>query len=130
MSEENVAALRAVYDEWGRGNFTAGLDLYDPRVLLVTRQDLPDADLFVGVEAMTAYMREFLEPVAALTFTAEEFIDAEGSVIVATRQQGMGKTSGVPFEDRSFVVWTFRGRAVVRLEFFSKRSDALEAVGL
>jgi hypothetical protein len=35
MSQENVDALRAVYDEWGNGNFRAGVDLYDPEVVFV-----------------------------------------------------------------------------------------------
>jgi hypothetical protein len=30
MSEENVDALRPVYDEWGRGNFRPSSDAYGP----------------------------------------------------------------------------------------------------
>ena len=130
MSRENVDALRAVYEEWSRGNFRTGFDLYDPDVLLVSRRDLPDPDRYVGVDSISAYMREFLEPLTNLTWTAEEFTDVENSVVVAMHQQGKGKASGLPVEDRHFVVWTFRGRAVIRVEFFADRAKALEAVGL
>jgi ketosteroid isomerase-like protein len=130
MSQENVDALRAVYEEYGRGNFRAGLDLYDPHVVLVSRPDLPDADRRVGLDSIKAYMREFLEPLTNVTWTAEEFIEAESSVVVAARQQGMGKESGVPMDARVVTVWTFRGRAVIRIEFFADRTKALEAVGL
>jgi ketosteroid isomerase-like protein len=130
MSRENMDALRAVYEEYSRGNFRAGIELYDPDVLLVSRSDLPDADRYVGVDSITAYMREFLAPVTNLTWTAEEFTDVENSIVVATHQRGMGKQSGIPMEGRYFVVWTFRGRAVIRIEFFADRADALEAVGL
>ena len=130
MSRENVDALRAVYDQWARGNFRAGLDLYDPHVLLVTRSDLPEPDCYVGLESISASMREFLAPVAGLTFTAEEFIEAENSIVVAMRHEGTGKQSGLSMEGRDFAVWTFRGRAVIRIEFFADRAKALEAVGL
>jgi ketosteroid isomerase-like protein len=130
MSQENVEIVRAIYEEYGRGNFRAGVDLYDPDVLLVTRPDLPDGGRFVGVESISTYMREFLDPVTNLTWTAEEFTDAENSVVVATHQQGEGKGSGLSVQVHFFVVWTFRGRAVIRIEFFADRADALEAVGL
>ena len=39
MSQENVEVVRRVYDEWGRGNFREGAELYDPHVLLVLRPE-------------------------------------------------------------------------------------------
>jgi ketosteroid isomerase-like protein len=51
-------------------------------------------------------------------------------VVVAVRQRGVGRESGAPAELPYFQVWTFRGRAVIRLEQFRDRDDALEAVGL
>jgi ketosteroid isomerase-like protein len=130
MSRENVEVVRAIYEGYGRGNFRAGVDLYDPDVLLVTRPDLPDGGRFLGVDSITAYMREFLDPVTNVTWTGEEFTEAENSVVVATHQQGKGKGSGLSVEIRFFVVWTFRGRAVIRIEFFATRAEALAAVGL
>ena len=130
MSQDNLESLQAVYEEYRHGNFRAGLDLYDPDVLLVSRSDLPDADRCVGVDSIRAYMREFLEPLTNVTWTAEEFIEAESSIVVAARQQGIGKESGVPLDARVFTVWTFRGQAVIRIEFFGDRAQALEAVGL
>ena len=130
MSQESVEVVQAIYEEYSRGNFQAGLDLYDPDILLVTRPDLPDTGRYVGVESISAYMRDFLEPVTNLTWTAEEFTGAENSVVVATHQQGQGKGSGLSVHGRFFVVWTFRGRTVIRIEFFADRAEALEAVGL
>jgi len=130
MSRENVEIVRAIYEEYGRGNFRAGVDLYDPDVLLVTRPDLPDADRVVGVDAIATYMRGYLDSARNVTWTAEEFTDAENSVVVATRQRGEGNESGLSVEVRFFVAWTFRGRAVIRIEFFADRGEALEAVGL
>ena len=130
MPRENVETVRAIYDQYERGNFGAGLELFDPHVVLVTRSDLPDRDRCVGVDEIAAYMRQFLIPVRDLKWTAEEFIEAENSVVVATHQEGTGKQSGLPLDGRYFVAWTFRGRAVIRIEFFATRAEALEAVGL
>ena len=41
MSRENVDALRAVYEEYSRGNFRAGVDLYDPHAVSYTHLTLP-----------------------------------------------------------------------------------------
>ena len=130
MSQENVELLRAVYEQYGRGNFRAGLDLFDPHVVLVARSDLPDADRRIGVDSISAYMREYLDPLTDVTWTAEEFIEADGSVVVAARQRGMGKGSKLSVDACVFTVWTFRGRMVIRIEFFADRAEALEAVGL
>jgi ketosteroid isomerase-like protein len=130
MSRENMDALRAIYDEYSRGNFAAGVDLYDRHVLLVSRADLPDTDRYVGVDSIRAYMRDFLAPVTDMRWVAEELLEVENSIVVTTHQRGTGRESGLPMEGRYFVVWTFRGRAVIRIEFFADRADALEAVGM
>jgi ketosteroid isomerase-like protein len=43
MARDQVEALRAVYDEWARGNFRAGQDLWDPDVVFSLRPEFPDA---------------------------------------------------------------------------------------
>lgn len=130
MSRENVEALRGVYERWSRGDFTAGPELYDPHVLLITRADLPAAGRFLGIERISAYMREYLEPLANLTWTADEFIEVESHVVVVTRQEGTGRGSGLSVQAHLLIVWTFRAPAVIRIEFFADRAAALEAVGL
>jgi hypothetical protein len=35
MSGENIAAVRAVYEEWAKGNFRAGVELFDRQILVV-----------------------------------------------------------------------------------------------
>jgi ketosteroid isomerase-like protein len=130
MSRENVEAVRAIYEGWQRGDFRTGVELYDPHIVLVTRPDLPEVGRYVGLESIRAFMRNFLEPFANVTWTPEEFIEADNSVVVVTRQEGSAKESGISMETRHFVVWTFRGRALIRLEFFADRATAFEAVGL
>jgi ketosteroid isomerase-like protein len=130
MSQENVDAVRAVYDEWAKGNFRAGVDLYDALVLFIPLQDFPAAGHYLGREGVSEFMRGFLAAWTKLTMTAEELFAAGDSVVVTTRWRGVGKESGAVTEKRVFDVWTFRGEAVTRVEFFPERAEAYEAVGL
>ena len=132
MSQENVEAVRAVYDEWKKGNFRAGVDLFDRRAMFIFHgaPDFDETGYAVGPEALAEYMRKWIEPWKRLTISAEEFIEAEASVMVVARQRGAGQESGLSVDLLQFQVWSFRGPKVIRLEGFLDRSEALEAVGL
>jgi ketosteroid isomerase-like protein len=130
VSPKNIAAVRAVYKEWGKGNFRAGVDLLDPHVLFILRPEFIDAGTFFGVEGVGDYMRGFLAAWTNLTIAAGEFIEAGDTVVVAVHQRGVGLESDIRVEMQYFQVWTFRGRTVVRLENIWDRAQALEAVGL
>jgi ketosteroid isomerase-like protein len=60
----------------------------------------------------------------------DEFVDAGDEVIVAVRESGRGKGSGLALERRTFGVWTLRDGRAVRIRFYSTMAEALEAVGL
>jgi uncharacterized protein len=131
MSRENVDALRAVYDEWAKGNFQAGGDLWDQRVLFIPIAELPDSGDYHGPEGVSRFMRGFLEPWMKYTIAAEKFRAVGDSVVVATRQHGIGRDSGIAGgRSQQTHVWTFRGGVVIRFEAFANRAEALEAVGV
>ena len=110
MSQENVDTLRAVYDEWGRGNFRAGGELFDAHTVCVVDQESPEPGRYVGPAEIAAWMRVQLDHLETLTVAAQEFIEAGDSVVVAVHRQAIGETSGTPVEDHHFHVWTFRDR--------------------
>jgi len=130
MSQENVEALRAVYEEWAKGNLSAGGDLYDREILFIPPAVWPEAGTYRGPQGAREFLLGWSKAWTNLTVAAEEFIEAENSVIVAARQRGVGTESGASTESRYFMVWTFRGRVVIRIEAFLDRAEALEAVGL
>ena len=98
MWEENVEAVRAVYERWSEGDFRASIGLFDPHVVLVLRPEFPDAGTYLGVEAIVAYTRGLLEPWTRLTMEAEEIVAVGDSVLAGVRQRGVGSASGVPTE--------------------------------
>jgi ketosteroid isomerase-like protein len=130
ISQENLEALRAVYERWSEGDFRSSVDVFDPLVLFVMRPEFPDAGTYLGTERLAEYTRGFLEPWVRITIEAEEITDVGDSVIVAVRQRGVGAESGAGTELRYFHLWTFRGRKVIRLESIRERRQALEATGL
>ena len=130
MSKENVEAVRTVYERWADGDFQADLDLLDPYVVLVHDPEFEAGGPSYGIDAVTAFTRGMLEAWTQFTIEAEEIIRAGDSVFVGVRQRGVGRASGVATDLRYFMVWTFRGRKVVRFESIRERARALEAAGL
>jgi len=130
MSEENVDAIRGVYERWSEGDFRAGADLFDPLILFVMRPEFPDAGTYLGPEEVARYMRGFLEPWAEITIDAEEISEVGDSVVAAVVQRAAGTASGAATELSYFQVWTFRGDKVIRFETFREREEALQATGL
>jgi ketosteroid isomerase-like protein len=130
MSQENVEIVRRVYEEWGKGNFRAGESLWDPRVVFIPTPELPESGDYQGPKGIIEFMTGFLESWTEYTIAGEKFTEVGDSVVVETRQHGVGRGSGIAGGGRQTHVWTFRGRAVIRFEAFATHAEALEAVGL
>ena len=106
------------------------IELFDSQVVLVLGPEFPDAGAHLGIEAITAYTRSLLEPWTRFTIEAEEIVPAGDSVLVTVCQRGIGSASGISTELRYFMLWSFRGPGVIRLESIRERAQALEAAGL
>jgi ketosteroid isomerase-like protein len=130
VSEENVEAVQAVYERWGKGDFQTRLDLLDPHVVLVHEPEFEAGGPSYGIDAVVAFTRGMLEAWTHFTIEAEEITQSGDSVLVAVHQRGTGRTSGVTTDLHYFMVWTFRARKVVRFESIRERARALAAVGL
>jgi ketosteroid isomerase-like protein len=130
MPQDHVERVRSVYERWGDGDFRASIELFDSQVVLVLGPEFPDAGAHLGIEAITAYTRSLLEPWTRFTIEAEEIVPAGDSVLVTVCQRGIGSASGISTELRYFMLWSFRGPGVIRLESIRERAQALEAAGL
>jgi ketosteroid isomerase-like protein len=130
MAPENVEIVRGIYDRWGRGDFRAGVDLYDANVVLVLRPEFPDAGVYSGLDEIQKYMHNFLGDLENVAISGEEFLDAGDSVVVRVNQRATGPKSGATAAIRYYQVWSFRGDSVIRIESIRERTDALAAAGL
>ena len=59
----------------------------------------------------------------------EDFADWGDRVVATVRLRGRGRGSGVEIDARFYDVYTLRDGMIVRMDQFSERSEALEAVG-
>jgi uncharacterized protein len=130
MSQENVDALRPVYDEWAKGNFEPQFSVYAPDMQWGYSSEFPESGMAVEIGQKSGRLRDFLSPWERWLCEAEEYIDAGDRVVVFTQYRGTGKESGVEVDTRGAHVWTMRDGKAVRLEVFSARRRALEAAGL
>ena len=60
----------------------------------------------------------------------QELIDAGQRVISLVITRTRGRSSGIDTEFRQYGVWTIRDGKVIRVEWFRRRAEALEAAGL
>jgi ketosteroid isomerase-like protein len=126
MSQENVEEVRRSLASYRRGDYNAASAYLAPDVVWEVGQELPAH----GPAAVRHLWKRWDSEWEELETTAEEFIDAGDSVVVAMHYRGRGRASGVSVNDRQFEVHTFRqGRCVRKVDYLD-RSDALEAAGL
>ena len=128
MSQENVEIVRAMFEQFARGDFSALGDLPDDFEFVASR-DLPDAGTYRGelaIRWMTAWVQSF----EGHTIRATEIIDAGDKVLVAIFQRGRPRGSQTVVEGSGWVALSFRGGEIARAEGFPDRAEALEAAGL
>jgi ketosteroid isomerase-like protein len=131
MPLDRVEAVRAIYDGWARGDFTAGVDLYDPMILLVQGDGFAEPGPYLGTEGVRRYMTTFLEAWERVAIRADDLTEAGDSVLAEVTQRAVGKESGADAPEWSyFQLWTFRGDRVIRLDVIRERADALAAAGI
>lgn len=130
MSPDHVEIVRGIFQAWAKGDFQYGAELFDDQIAYVVRQEFPESGAFLGLEQVGAYMRLFLEQWERVTFDAEDLKAIGDTVVARVLQHGKGSASGVEGENRFFLLFTFRGRRIVRMEAILGEDDALEAVGL
>jgi len=130
MSEENVEVVRRIFEGWAIGDFGAGRSDLDPDVVFVVRHPFPEAVETAGPDGIRAYMGRFLDNWESYAVEARDF-QAVGDVVVTDAvQRGEGKASGIEMEQEFFMLFTFRGGKIVRIESILERDQALEAAGL
>ena len=129
MSQENVEIVRAMYEPFARGDFSAWADLPDD-FEFVASPELPDAATYRG-QAAVQWMTTWVESFDGLTIEATEIIDAgDDKVLVAILQRGRPHGSQTVVEGCWWVVMTLSGGELARTEVYPEHAQALEAAGL
>jgi len=130
MSQENVETVRAVYGAWGLGDYRAALERFDEDIEWFGPPDVSGSGAARGHEGVRQALTTWVGTWEDYHYELGELIDCGDRVLVAGRQRGRGKGSGVEVSEEIFSVWTLRAGRVIRQQMFRDRAQALEAVGL
>jgi ketosteroid isomerase-like protein len=129
MSRQNVERVRRAYEVFDT-DLDALLRLLDPAIEWVS----PSDSIEPGARRGHGGVRDAFAATAMAwdppTHAPQEFADAGDKVLVTVTFRGHGRGSGMQAERTEFHVWTVQSEAIVRLQWFYKRQEALEAVGL
>jgi ketosteroid isomerase-like protein len=122
---DRPAVIREVYDEWKRGNYAAGRELYDPAMTMEIHSPIPEAGVYEGLEGLQRYMRGFLGTWKDYKIEAVG-LEEHGDTILIRVHHG-GEASGAWVESEFSTAWTFRGETVARIDTAEDNETALEA---
>src|SRR3954447_20767057 len=127
MSQENVEIARRTWEHVLLADDSsevvgAAFEVHD--------HDLPDAGVYRGPEGVARWGSAWAEAWDDWEFETEDYIDVGDRVVVIARMWARGKRSGVTVQRHDGLVITVRNGEAVRLDYFSSKAEALEAVGL
>jgi len=128
VSQANVDVVQRVYEEWARGDFSAG-ELFHPDVEF-EMVDWPGRARSRGVEAMREAWLESLRAWEDFRAAPAGFVESGPYVVVTTHVTARGKGSGAAVTAETATVWTLEDGKVTRLALHWNAAEGLEAVGL
>jgi uncharacterized protein len=131
MSQENVEIVKEFTRLFERGDRDSWREYFDPDVVWDTSaSDWPTAGVVRGHAGVERFFRDWLGTWRDYEVENSEYLDAGDSVVVAFRQSGTGRESGVHIDREFFGIYDLRKSKVVRYRMYDSREEALEAAGL
>ena len=134
MSQENVEAVRGIYDALARRDAVTPFEVYAEDIIWDLSQArtafLFTKPVYRGHEGVRQGWREWLSAFGEIDAEVEELLDAGDQVVAVIREREVGRASGVPVQATHAAVWTLADGKVIRMRLFDDRQQALEAAGL
>jgi ketosteroid isomerase-like protein len=142
MSEQDVEALRAVYEAFNRCEIEPLLEHLDPEIEVEETEDLGYAALLLRVLGPRFVIlsgryqgldevRRLFESVWEIAewFRADplDVIEAERRVIVPLRMEAKAKDTGIVGEAMAVHLWTMRDGRGIRLQVYADVESAINA---
>jgi ketosteroid isomerase-like protein len=128
MSQENVELLRQAIDAVNRGDKALWLTVCDPEIENVPPRDWPESESTRGAEAVWDFFVEGNAPWEGIYEYSEITEVSQDDLVAYIRGELRGKLSGAPVTWSFWQVVKMRNGTAVRIEWFTDRSEALQAV--
>ena len=130
MSQENVEIVKQGWRAINRGDTDALVDLMTDDVDLRPPSHMLDGIVFRGHAGVREWMKRQAESWSKLEGSPHELASVGEQLVMAIDVRLIGHESGVPVNQRSFVVYTLREGKVAAIIAYPGEREALEAVGL
>jgi ketosteroid isomerase-like protein len=128
MPHDDVEILRAAYEALNRGDIPGTVAVLDADAEWHEHSELPEADSYRGREVIQSFLESFLESWDDFRQEVEDLIAEDGKVLILLHMIGQGKGSGIRVEARYAHLWTMREGRGVRVDTYTDREEALEAL--
>jgi ketosteroid isomerase-like protein len=129
MPEGKVEVVRRNLARWAEGDFTSS-DGFDPDLAFVVHPPFPEAGATIGFDQIGAFMQRFLAQWERYAVSVQELREAGDTVLAQVVQTGRGRSSGAAAELRSYLLFTFQGERIVRMDTLRDEDQAFAAIGL
>jgi len=126
----NADRARAAFDALFGRDFAAWKSAFDPDVVYIPTKEWPDSAPRRGPDEMERFMRGIYEDWDQWDISIREIRDNGDRVLVETRVNAVGATSGIQLRGRTFHVVTFRDGLITHMQDFIEEQEALAAAGL
>jgi ketosteroid isomerase-like protein len=131
MSQENVEVVRRILAQWAAGDFSEEvLGALDPNVVFVVERSFPESGVFLGLDGLRDFTRRFFAQWDRYAIEEKRLRAVGDTVLAHVVQRSTGKSSGIESELASFMLFTFQGERIVRIDNVLEEKEALEAAGL
>jgi ketosteroid isomerase-like protein len=129
MSAENVAAVRAYYDAFNRGDDEAAEAFLAEDIVVDYSRRTIEPGVARGREAAIAAAQRVREAWGELAVEPQELVERGDRVIAVVVNRARGAASGAETSSRTAQVWTLRDGRAVRFEYFGDPEEALAKTG-
>jgi ketosteroid isomerase-like protein len=130
MARETEEFVRSMFDRFNGGEQLPSADAWHADGVYVNSSDDPDPGTHRGLDAITKQFQTWIEAYPDLRVDPLEIVVNGDRVLVWARWSGRGAGSGVPIEMEMAQVITIDDGKIRRIEEYTDRGEALEAVGL
>jgi ketosteroid isomerase-like protein len=129
MSQGNVETLREAFAAFERRDKEAFWRLMDDVVEAVPVGEWPEGEIR-GREAVWNFFLAVDEPWEPGGYRLEQISESDDRVAARMRRTLRGRSSGIEVEYDYWIVVRFREGRMSRAQWFTERSDALDAAGI
>jgi ketosteroid isomerase-like protein len=131
MSQENVKIVHRILAQWAEGDFSQEVvGAVDPHIVFFVDPGFPESGVFFGLDGMRDFTRRFFAQWDRYAIEEKRLRVVGDTVLAHVVQRSTGKSSGIESEFASFMLFTFQGARIVRIDNVIDENEALERAGL